>query len=801
MSKTVVTVLQELEKNGNAVHIDELDVTLGVNNKLDTSIKMLIILLTTLSSLPLVPDFKVAEFGLTPEQATMVQELNSQLIYAHGITQKYITQQYFILVCIQKMMMETISNLPETDMTYLLNYIKNYNELKTDKRNIQTGGLPNPFMKSLVYLFSIVSLSSPSASATNNQILSYNDDLKSLTRNDNFVKGIVNFDKDNLQNQLDERTSKKSAVMDINTMVATADANTNAKLQTVWGQLSTIWTTTKSGSTQLQEIISDLNEDSYAITRDITETCISLMSTASEQGIFDYNRITDIKTINEVKEQLESIDVELKQKQDETLSSGVDNFLKGFITSLAIPFNADVATPAALLSNSAEDAYKYYIGNPAESEKQKKEIVNEQKSLALQERKSISPSEKIVFKEKLYQNSRLYCLNSYNLKFRLNSTSNALELVGDKIPYNDMISLITVIEENVGLQINKLSVSDEKDDTKFVKLVLESLQERLNVLKSISDYLSNIIGESKTTINTMSEMNTKGNPLNKFDSFFKGKLDTFRTLSTELKSKYPLTDRKNKDIKEYLENEKQMMETQHNITNTENMQYWKNKVAPFLGSLDIMEHFIETATEKVTGIALAVPKAALKESINTMVELIQETVPSSVLYGIGAFMCLSIMSIAGQIMIFKRSGEIFLTVVTFPFVCVYKLIKTSSGFVCKQIGSLLIGSSNSTGQVGLLTNTANNEADNVEENNNRKTLRNPKQYKRRPTTTALQLAVGKRRQQIVGNEDVNNDSDNEWHGGKRRKYTRKHKLNKTKKARHGKRRLTHYKKRRPTKRH
>ena len=250
---------------------------------------MLPLLLTKLSCLPLVPEFTEVK-GLTREQTTMVQELNAQLIYAHGITQKYITQQYFVLVCIQKMMKDVISNIPETDITYVLDYIRNYNELKHDKRNFQKGGLPNPFMKSLVYLFSIVSLFAPSATSS--------DAVSLAGQPDDFTRGIIHFNKDTFIKELEQLSPTKSDEIDMNTMVATVDAETNAKLKTVWGFISNSFTTSATGRQQLEEIISDFNEDIHDITMNCTDTCKSLMSLASQNGIFDSKHFTsNIKKI------------------------------------------------------------------------------------------------------------------------------------------------------------------------------------------------------------------------------------------------------------------------------------------------------------------------------------------------------------------------------------------------------------------------------------------------------------------------------------------------------------------------
>ncbi len=911
MSKKGINVLRELEKDGNAVHIEGLDVTLGVNNELIVLIQMLPILLTKLSCLPLVPDFTEVK-GLSKEQAIMVQELNAQLIYAHGITQKYITQQYFVLVCIQKMMKEVISNIPETDMTHLLDYIRNYNELKHDKRNFQKGGLPNPFMKSLVYLFSIVSLFAPSAASS---------DLStavSLTGQPaDFQRGIIHFNKDTFIKEVDQLSRIQSDEIDINTMVATVDAAKIAELKTLGGFISSLITSAPAtGRQQLEEIISNLNEDSYHITKNITNTCMSLMGLASQNGIFDSKKFMSIKKIDEVKKDLESIPEVTWQSTCNDKICQVGNFLK--------------------------DAYKL-IANTDDTHEQ-------QAIAAPQESKSLTYEEKEAFKGNLYQLSRVYCLNSYNLNFRLNSTSNTIELVGDKIPYNDMFNFIETVEKNIEVQISKLS----GDNTDYLKLALESLQERLYVLKEISAYLYNIIGESKTTINGMNNMNTKKNPLNKLEASFKSNLNDLMTFATEALSALPRTERMNKEINKqldaknkHLQDEAVMMQTHHDIVKRSNMQELLKSFSPALESIEsisgIMAKFIEVGTEGVAGVALAAPKAAVKASIDKLSEL----VPTSVLYGMGVFMILSIMAISGQIIMFTQSGQLMMAVVTFPFVCVYKLVVTPLGYVCKQVGSLFIGSSKSTSKNGLLTNTANNKAENIEfernnannessanvlrieysnksqtdnqsndekkiyeplvgENtqktkppppnttppsrrtnnlntntntnppppntntneerkppppppprtNNLNTNTNPppppprtKHEERNPRTNTnttppqrtknaerkqitiqdlinrrntlhatetkqhspkkslLQVEVEKRRNQLgMDDDNDSDDSDNDWNdnsyktGGKRRNYTRKHKITKTKKARRGKRRQTHYKKHRPTKR-
>jgi len=814
MSKTGVTVLRELEKDGNAVHIEGLDVTLDVNNQLIVLIQMLPLLLTKLSCLPLVPEFTEVK-GLTREQATMVQELNAQLIYAHGITQKYITQQYFVLVCIQKMMKEVISNIPETDMTHLLDYIRNYNELKHDKRNFQKGGLPNPFMKSLVYLFSIVSLFAPSASASDpNTAVSF------AGLPDDFTRGIIHFNKDTFQKELEQLSATQSDETDINTMVATVDAETNEKLKTIFGFISNILATSATGRQQLEKIISDFNEDIHDIAMNATETCKSLMSLASQNGIFDSEHFTSIKEINEVKEQIESVEEELKKRQDTQKISTVSNFLKGTFTTIVAPFTGDFATSIINIYDGVDFIYEFFDNT---------DDTPEQKAIAAlhQKRKSLTYKENMAFNENLYQLSRLYCLNSYNLKIRLNSTFNTIELIGDKISYIEMISFITTVEKNIADKINKLS----GDNTDFVKLALESLQERLYVLKEISAYLSNIIGESKTTINAMNTMNTKKNPLNKFEAYFKSKLDELRTLLTEAMSTFPLTERMNKATKTQLnaklnnlKNEEDMMQVHHDIVKIRNMQDLLKSVSPALESFEsiagIIAKFVEVGTEGVAGVALAAPKGAVKASANTLSELVQELVPTSVLYGMGVFMILSIMSISGQIIMFTQSGQLMLAVVTFPFVCVYKLVVTPIGYVCTLVGSLCVRASHRIRSYGRKNELAVNSSPPTSSDNalavrsspsddeGALVVRSPSEDQgaltvRSPTNLDNALALRSPPNEVEGEDVV---QGNELAlvpktGGKRRKHTRKHKITKTKKARRGKRRQTHYKKRRPTKRH
>ena len=140
-TEEILLQLNTLKETGIATHLEAIDPLWNVPNQIVNSMETLLIILTKTSSISVIPDYSESkvytELGITSDQAKLIQESNQMLLQLQIYIEKYCVQQYTLFAYIKKTMDEIVSQIPETDMSYLVDFITNYN---SDPNKPQMGG-------------------------------------------------------------------------------------------------------------------------------------------------------------------------------------------------------------------------------------------------------------------------------------------------------------------------------------------------------------------------------------------------------------------------------------------------------------------------------------------------------------------------------------------------------------------------------------------------------------------------------------------------------------------------------------
>ena len=139
-TEDILSQLNKLKESGIATHLEQIDPLWNVPNQLVNSIEILLIILTKTSSIPVIPDYSESEvyngLGITSDQAKLIQESNQMLLQLQIFIEKYCVQQWILETYIKKTMDEIVSQIPETDMSNLVDFINGKDKLEP----LQKGG-------------------------------------------------------------------------------------------------------------------------------------------------------------------------------------------------------------------------------------------------------------------------------------------------------------------------------------------------------------------------------------------------------------------------------------------------------------------------------------------------------------------------------------------------------------------------------------------------------------------------------------------------------------------------------------
>jgi hypothetical protein len=347
-------------------------------------------------------------------------------------------------------------------------------------------------------------------------------------------------------------------------------------------------------------------------------------------------------------------------------------------------------------------------------------IEKEQKEFLSEKQISLSPeltsSQKIELENKIYHFSKVYCSYGYNLQLKLNGTD--IDVIGDKIEYNWILNVIALLENNIDLKITKSSLNKELN--KFELNALISLKQRFQILKAITNKLYHIVNFSMQSQISKLNIQPTADSLEKIEGYFNNQLQDLLNMLESVKKQFPKREADLKQESILVEADKKLNETadalklqeteaniasqqrQNAIVQLVSEMKAQNVSASWVASETIFKSYINLAVnatgfmgeslgnivEAVGEAGLNVPLGAVKsllEFINKILWLLVTNPAGWLLLGSGLMVfTFWFGGIMGIIRIFKKSGEIFVTITYGSIMFVYKLIKTPFGWIYRK---------------------------------------------------------------------------------------------------------------------
>ena len=803
-TEEILLQLNKLKETGIATHLEPIDPLWDVPNQFVNSMETLVIILTKTSCIPVIPDYSESEvytgLGITSDQAKLIQESNQMLLQLQTYIEKYCVQQYTLSAYIKKTMDEIVSQIPETDMSNLVDFIANYN---SNKNKPQTGGeipinILIPLVLKFVFLLLINLPSGLGETTTEKSSLK----LISSDKSEQYQKGIISFPEEQFVSDLFQKPEITSGEVNLNNMVVQYDVKVKEEASGFIGSIVSFVKGSEDGQMVLQNILQSFNTESRNFSRSVEGSCIDLMIMARDKGVF--NDWRDMDSLKETSDKIQNATAAV-DAQNEYIKSGMYNKTVGAVlTGVAAPLTGDFTTPATYIADLGGDLWDY-IRSTKTAIKETKAIVAEKP--ASSKAVVLSETEKKLLEAKLFTFSKLYCSFGYNLQLELQGTN--VTVIGDKIEYLWMIELIDTLESNLKFQITQASLLDGDEKSKQLTItILESLNQRLGVLKAITDSLYNIVNFSfKIEMLKLSRFPSPNN-MEEFEAFLTAQLDGLNQMVVSLNKQFPkraseLALQKKQieeeiELKSFEEDINDMVQNATSIARQrasdrrakELGDWWsstqtigKSWVNLGLNATDFGRESIGQAIESLGAFAgegpLALVRSVLKFVNKVLYELL--TSPSGWIILIGGLYSLTFMfgGITGTIKIFKKGGEIFLAISWGGILFVYKLIQTPFGYVYRQIATMRVN------DAPAIVPEIQNAIDYGQygEANYQAFLDQQEEGEEYEPTTNYANRGGKRKRRSKGRK------------------TRKNKRKRTRKLKRGKRKQTKHRKSRTTKKH
>jgi hypothetical protein len=795
-SETIEDMLNNLKKTGNAIQLDNIDLLWDIPNQFVNSIEMLLIIQTKTSSIPFIPDFIeepiYTALGINLEQAKLIQESNNILLQLHISIIKYCVQQYTIASYIKNMMDTIILQIPETDMSGLMDFITNYKA----GENIQKGGqlLTNKLIPMLFMIMCLIQIVIPSEVDSKSLQSISSDNLSQ------FQKGMISFSADTLGQQLLNKPEITSGPVDMNTVVVGYDKEIKDATSGFIGSALSFFKTPEDGQAVLQNTVQMFNTESRNFSRGVEKSCIDLMTMAKDQDVFA--KWEDIDSLEETNDKLEELARTVIEKDNEFNSDFVSNAVGAITSVVAVPFTGDTATPVAYIANIGSVLW--------ESVRSTKTVTEQTKEVLKPPPSQLSETEKMELEEKMFAFSKLFCSYGYRLQLELKGTN--INVIGDKIEYLRMTNIINALEKNIAAQKNKISIGYEQQNKNSIQ-ILDSLHQRLDVLKGITYSLNDIVNFSFK--NEMLHLARFSSPTNmgEFQTFLTNQLTNLNVMLTNLNRQFPKREADLQLQKKQVEEDVELNKLDADIAafatdaaiaarqqeaelNAKQLHNWWISVATIGQSfVDVglnvsvfgKENLGKTVTA-LTDFGLEGPLALIRSILKFINTMLKEFLlsPAGWVIIIGGLLCIQFMfgGVIGTIKIFKKGADIFLTILLGGIVFVYKLIKTPFGYIYKQIATIYVPNQNANGNNVLQIQDNNGAARRAAYD---RIIEPGEEYDEDGDADYVDI---ERRRGMLG-------------GGRRlkcgRRKTRKHKKKRTNKLNGRKRRQTKYRKGRRTK--
>ena len=716
--------------NSESVHLESLDVTWNTPNLLLNSNELLLIILTKTSMIPFIPDYTTTanDLSLTPEQASSIQESNELVLVLHKMIQQYCIQQFCIGSIIKSEMDKLIFSAPEIkdvqSIDDLLAYMNNFKQEKDTQPQIQIGGFgPGDFLKILGTLLFLTFLITPSKTESISLGTTSNNQTNQLVLiNGNVVNPynpqMINMSLEDFSQQLEDTVSVQSKKpVSVNNIVVKYDDEVEKNKIQILQKFLAFFPEPKSGVAFLNDIIDNFNSELLRFSQDVETGCTELMDKANKKGVFGHYMDFDNSEIT--KQKISEVELAVKNYNSALTNDVVETATAaaaGVVTAVA---SGDYITLGAYVADLGASVWSSLASAKNILEQQNKTL-SESTTLVAQSDKQMTMREKKLLEDNIYQFSKVYCSYGYHLQLQLLQNDNNINInvVGDKIEYQWIIDIINLLESNIDLKISTSII--RKELNKYELTALDSLKQRIQVLKAITIKLRIIVNFSiQSQISTLNRQPTK-NTLNEMDSYFKSQLTDLLNMLDSLKTQFP---KREEDLKQAtlltntqieldkIEDALKLYEKQaefdrqtrtNNITIrnsemisqniSENWQATKIIGTAYVALFGNNIRFAGESAANTTGATLdsvlAVPLAGVQSGLgflNSVVWLCLQSPAGWAVIGGGLFMltfCLA--GINNTIYLFKWMGKTFVAIITCGIMSIYRLISTPFGWIFRR---------------------------------------------------------------------------------------------------------------------
>ncbi len=703
----------------------QFDITFNYINNLVNSNELLLFCLTKLSLIPMVDYFSPVskdssrkvyeEFGLNEEQANRVQSLNIDLLNIQKVVQLLCSQTFAkssIVIKMFNMVTELINS--ENDEALVGEFMNTIEALKSSE-NQAGGGLNtnDPAFKNILKLLILFLLFIPSIQSS--EQLTNNLELV-IKKNDayNPYNTIVISEKteEEFLYQLTEREFKQKSI-DLSRTVAVYDSSIKQSYDNFFGTVVNYLTQVDlSGKQTILNIVDEINTELRTFSVDVEKNCVQLMKNSYDKRIFaTWDSLDNIETTKKKIEEAEK----LVEKQN------AQSFSKIGTSTVAAAVSAtmgDGISAAVFLAEAGESLWELLS-----STKKKQESI-EMVTTELQPKDQLSVEAKREHENKLYTFSKFYCSLAYNLQLGFDEQTNTLNVFGDKIEYSWILNLITVLEENLKVQITTLSVDVQTDKSKLTELnILVSTLQRLDILKSITMKLSDIINFSFKSHIMKLQLQPSKNTINEVKVYFDDQMNELNLLLMKLNEIFPKQREKIQQEMEIVEADIELKTLEQNLLDIKsNADDIIRQRSAERYAVDMASSWmaIETYTKswvtigenliKLTGESLGTTLGGLtREILNVASKVPKEMVSSglsflnNVLYQLisnpSGFLILSAplfigLLYLGQLLnfikIFTWGGQKFMLIIWGGFVMTYKFVATPFGYMLELVKTCVI---------------------------------------------------------------------------------------------------------------
>lgn len=589
--------------------------------------------------------------------------------------------------------------------------------------DFKKGFFINLFKTLIIFLLIAPSVKSSSESASGLQLVTNVDNPYNP-----YNALVINLSEEQMLQEIEEGKIKQKQI-DVSRSIAAYDTAFKQKYDGAIGSLISYFSQIEpSAKQQLLNIITNINNDLRNISLGIQNVCLDLMKISYEKGIFrSWNTLDSIDQTNKKIDEANLL-AEERRKCFSNVGTSVlsvgESLVKGDVGSM-VNHLASIGPAIWGLFSSTEQT--------------REEIEN--MARGSQPASLLTLKQKQEYENKSYLASKLFCSFGYNLQLIFNETINVLDIIGDKIEYSEIVNLINVLEENLKIQITRLTPDAQFDENKKTELtILISTSERLDILKAITNKIADIINFSFKIHMVNVERNPSKDSINEIKSYFDNQLAQLNNLLSNLNEFFPKQ-------RQQLEKEIVIIKATNELntlkqdalnikSNAESIinqraadryaaeidSAWNATQTIVTSWFNIGESAIEFAgtetgnilgglTKAIMGAVGQIPRELIRSSLDLVNGILMDLIRTPVGWIAISIPLFTLLFYVGQalkiIRVFNYGGERFIYIVSGTFLFLYRIVTTPVGLCLRPIGRFLFG-------VSVNNNNNNNDDNNPE---------------------------------------------------------------------------------------